>query len=157
MAIIDQSQVAMIMKMFHISSVAIFATVLQITPLSAAPAVNMKDSYMPTYGLIQEDSVFGHDIGVLKPVFNSIASLIASRLINDPDPTSLETAGKYIKKAKDFIEPVSKFVSRNNKDSKGVMNVLQDFFSTLEQMIGSDEDETDLPRKLRMMQTLKTF
>ena len=64
------------------------------------------------------ESIFGPDVDRLTPTFNDIASLIISRLARDPDPTTLDTARKYIDKAKAFIEPVAKFISPSNKDSK---------------------------------------
>ena len=80
------------------------------------------------------------------PVFNEIASIIISRLARDPDPTTLETARKYIEKTKAFIEPVAKFV--NNKESKDTFNLIGKFFSSLEEMSGSDDRVADQQAKV---------
>ena len=80
------------------------------------------------------------------PVFNEIASIIISRLARDPDPTTLETARKYIEKTKAFIEPVAKFV--NNKESKDAFNLIGKFFSSLEEMSGSDDGVADKQAKV---------
>ena len=104
-----------------------------------------------THGLFQEvkdeledpESIFGPDIDRLTPAFNDIASMIISRLIRDPDPTTLETANKYIEKAKSFIEPVAKFINPSNKESKEAMHLIGKFFSSLKEMTGSDDKVVD--------------
>ena len=65
--------------------------------------------------------------------------MIISRLARDPDPTTLETARKYIEKAEAFIKPLAKFISPNNKDSKDAINLIGKFFSSLKEMTGSDD------------------
>lgn len=83
------------------------AMVTMITvPLYAIPIVGTTNIQISSF--LQENneevdnsvSIFGPDIDGLTPAFNDIASLIISRLARDPDPTTLDTARKYIKKAK---------------------------------------------------------
>ena len=115
------------------------------TPIYATPIVSTTN--IQTSSFLQEDneevedseSIFGPDIDRLTPAFNEIASMIISRLARDPDPTTLDTAREYINKAKAFIEPVAKFISSNNKESKDAINMIGKFFSSLKEMTGSDD------------------
>lgn len=114
-------------------------------PLYAIPIVGTTN--IQTSSFLQEDneevdnsvSIFGPDIDRLTPAFNDIASLIISRLARDPDPTTLDTARKYIDKAKAFIEPVAKFVNPSNKESKDAIYLIGKFFSSLKEMTGPDD------------------
>ena len=104
------------------------------TPSFTAPVEDMMDT---TYGHAQEDQdLFAYNYGDwLTITSNNIASMIATRLVRDLDPTTLETAREYIKKAKAFIGPVSKFVRPNDKVSKNVIDGIMMVFSSLEEMI----------------------
>ena len=82
-------------------------------------------------------------VKVLGRVLNDIVPVITSRLVRDPDPTTLETARKFIDKAKAFIEPVAKSVSPDNKDSSDVMDVIGKALSSLKELIGSDDVAVD--------------
>ena len=122
------------------------AMVTIITPPAYATPI-MGSTNIQTSNLLQEvskevedsESVFGPDIDHLTPIFNDIASMIISRLARDPDPTTLDTARKYIDKAKAFIEPVAKFISPSNKESNDAIHLIGKFFSSLKEMTGSDD------------------
>ena len=110
------------------------------TPIAGTTNIQTS-SFLQEVGKEVEDSepVFGPNVDRLTPTFNDIASLIISRLARDPDPTTLDTARKYINKAKAFIEPVAKFISPSNKDSKDAIYLIGKFFSSLKEMTGSDD------------------
>ena len=112
------------------------------TPIFATPIMNIQTS-----NLLQEvskkvedsESIFGPDIDRLIPTFNDIASMISSRLARDPDPTTLDTARKFINKAKALIEPVAKFISPSNKESNDAVYLIGKFLTSMKEMTGSDD------------------
>ena len=119
-------------------------------PSYSAPVLHMMNSQFPSH---QNDPGFGVDIRSYTPIVNTIASLISSRLVSDPDSTTLKTAREYIKKAKPFIELVVKLIGSDNEDIRDKTEVVKKVLSSLEQMIGSDDhmiDQEDL--EFKMMQ-----
>lgn len=131
---------------FFVNIIAV-ATIVSIIPAYSAPIVGERINAQ-TYSLLQEvskeddslDSLLRSDIELFSPVYNEIASIISSKLARDPDPTTLEAARKFIDKAKAFIEPVVKSVIPNNRDSKGFVDLVRKIFSSLREMIGSDDE-----------------
>lgn len=139
---------------FFVSIIAV-ATIVSIIPAYSAPIVGERNAQ--TYGLLQEVSKEDDSLdSLLTPVYNEIASIIFSKLARDPDPTTLEAARKFIDKAKAFIEPVVKVIIPNNRDSKVAVDLIGKAFSSLKEMIGSnDEDHNAQLARAIMLDMLK--
>ena len=120
------------------------------TPSYSVPVLH-KNTQRPTYRLVLNDPELGIDIRSYIPFIKTIASLIASRLVKDPDPTTLKTAIEYLDKVKQFIEQVVKFTSPNDNYIRDAMDFVERIVSSLEQIIGSDEDITH-QKELNVMQ-----